>query len=118
MQGTLVTILVILAGLGSQNNENGGSNLPPALNDSAIQRDADSIAPPVHPPYGAGDYGAGFAPGDSVGRVMHQTIVSFFLGHDDDVMTEKEIESAVHAGAYSGVNDSPRSAVLSFEGPR
>jgi hypothetical protein len=118
MQGTVVTMLMILAGLGTHNKESDDVDPPPAPNVSAIQGDADPVTAPVYPPSGAGAYGAGYNPSHSVGRVVHQTIVSFFLGHDDDVMTEKEIESAMHAGAYSGLDDYPPSAVLSFEGPR
>jgi len=118
MQGTVVTMLMILAGLGNHNKENDNVDLPPALNDSANQRYADPVAPPVYPPNVAGAFNAGYAPSHSVGHVLHETLISFFLGHDDDVMTEKDIESALHAGAYSGLNDYPPSAVLSFEGPR
>jgi hypothetical protein len=118
MQGTVVTMLLILGGLGSHSKENDDVKLPPALNDDAVMGDAKPIAMPVYPQYAPPLINAGPAPGHSCGYVLHQTLISFFLGHDDDVMTAKEIEAALHAGAYSGLNDYPPSAVLSFEGPR
>jgi hypothetical protein len=118
MQGALVSMLMILTGLSSYSEKNDDDDLPPAVSATAVQGSAEPAAPVVYPQYVAVPYNAGYAPSHSIGRVVHQTIVSFFHGHDDDVMTAKEIESAFYSGAYSGLNDYPPSAVLSSDAPR
>ncbi len=118
MQGPVVAMLIILASLGGHSNENENVDLPPAIDDTATERYAEPVVLPVNPSYVAEAYNAGYAPRHSVGHILHETLVSFFLGHDDDVMTAQQIEAAVNAGAYSGLPAYPPSAVLSFEGPR
>jgi hypothetical protein len=134
MQGTVVAMLMVLAGLGSSNKENVDQEPLPGYTDSATPADpqllappvsADSAAPadskpalpPVYAPYDAGPYNSGYAPSHSVGHILYETLYSFCHGHDDDVMTAKEIESAFYSGTYPGLYDYPPSAVLSPDAP-
>ena len=118
MQATLITMLMIFAGVSSHNEGNDDVDLPSAVVAPPIERSVEPVPPSELPPRVAMPYNTGYDPGHSIGRLVHQTIVSFFLGHDDDVMTAEEIEAAFQAGAYSGQSDYPRSAVLSFDVPR
>ncbi len=123
MQGTVVAVLMALAGLGCYNKED--HEIDPAPLDSASGIKAlpnpstDAVAPIVYPPpFVGGPPSDGHDLGRPLGQVVHQTIVSFFLGRDDDVMTAKEIESAFYSGAYSSLYDYAPSSVLSPDAPR
>jgi hypothetical protein len=118
-------MLMTLASLGCYNKEDDEINPAPAYSASSIEGyptpGTNAVAPMVYPPpYFTGPYSGGYAanPDHSVGHIFLETLYSFCHGHDDDVMTAKEIESAFYSGAYSGLNDNPPSAVLNFEGPR
>ncbi|MGO9463798.1 MAG: hypothetical protein ACLQIB_31875 [Isosphaeraceae bacterium] len=128
MHATVVTMLMTLASLGCYNKEDDEVNAAPAVSASPMEGDlgpdanAGAIAAPMvdPPPNFAGPPPVSHAPGPdhSVGHIFYETLYSFFHGHDDDVMTAKEIESAFYSGAYSGVNEYSPSAVLSSDAPR
>jgi len=125
MKGTLVTMLMTLAGLGCYNREDDEINAAPAFSASNVagyaNPETDGVAPMVYPPpYFAGPAPGGYGPDQnhSVGHIFYETLYSFCHGHDDDVMTAKEIEAAFYSGAYPGLNDYPPSAVLSSDAPR
>jgi hypothetical protein len=141
MQGTVVAMLMILAGLGSSNKDNDGIEPSPGYSDSATRGETapvapaaeapstpgpdgaagfvQPVAPPGYAPYPAGPSHNGYHPsGTSIAHVFYETLYSFCHGHDDDVMTAKEIEAAFYSGAYSGLNDYSPAAVLSPDAPR
>ncbi len=125
MQITVVTLLMTLAGLGCYNKEDDEIHPSPAVSapnpEAAPSPDTSAVAPMVYPPaYYAGGSSGEYAPepSHSIGYILHETLYSFCHGHDDDVMTAKEIESAFYSGNYPGLYDDPPSAVLNFEGPR
>jgi len=125
MQATVVAVLMTLASLGCYNKEDDEINPAPVASASSMEADpspeTNAVAPMVYPPpYFAGVSSGGYAqdPSHSIGHILHETLYSFCHGHDDDVMTAKEIESAFYSGAYPGLYDYPPSAVLSFEAPR
>jgi hypothetical protein len=141
MQGPVVAMLMILAGIGVSNKETDEPQRPPALNGSAspeealapapaplpspvapaavpVEPQAGGAIPPVYAAYGGPPVNPGYEPGHSIGEVIHKTVYSFFCGHDPDVMTAKEIEAAFYSGTYPGIYESPPSAVLSQDAPR
>jgi len=130
MQGTVVTMLLILAGLGTQNKENEAIEPLLGYSDSATQAQDQTVALPARTesevqgalllayasPYPPSPQDAGHGHSDSIGHIFHETLYSFCHGHDDDVMTAKQIETAFYSGAYSAGEYYP-SAVLSPDAP-